>query len=330
MAVSHSLYGLFLFSNVPIPGLPILGGSCRPEIEIRFEDPSASLSSIFSEPTHFFYRSPNVTHDGQPVARVGSVGSRHFVFEYGDGTRFAVRRDGREVIAAGPANYPLEDLATYLLGPVMGFVLRLFGTLPLHGCAVAVEGKAVALIGPQGSGKSTTAAAFAKLGYGVIAEDVVALAEANGRFLVQPGYPRVNLWPDSAETLFGAGHALPLVTPNWGKHFLSLDGSQHRFRNEPLELGAIFILEDRIATAAEPRVERVSPASALPMVVANTYVNYLLDADMRRAEFFQLGGLLKATPTYQVWPADDASRVFDLCASISAQACAGTASAAHP
>jgi hypothetical protein len=330
MAVRHSLYGLPLSSNFPIPGLPILSGSCSPQIDVYFNDPSTAAPSIFFEPASFFYCSPNLGDDGRPVARVGSVGNRYFVFYYCDGARFAVRRDGREVIAAGPGDYLLEDLATYLLGPVMGFVLRLFGTLPLHGCAVALQGKAVALIGPPGAGKSTTAAAFAKLGHAVIAEDVVALGNAGGRYLVQPGYPRVNLWPDSAELLFGVMHDLPLVTPNWGKHFLSLDDGQYQFRNEPMELGAIFILADRIAGAAKPWVEKVPPGRALPMVVTNTYVNYLLDSDMRRVEFFQLGGLLKATPTYQVWPADDTSAVFDLCDSISAQAHASGPSTAHP
>jgi hypothetical protein len=330
MGVHHSLYGLLLSSNFPIPGLPILSGSRSPEIKVYFKHASTLQPSIFSEPVNFFYSSPNLNDDSQPVARVGRLGDRFFVFFYSDGARFAVRCDGREIWADGPENYALEDLATYLVGPVMGFVLRLFRTLPLHGCAVAVQSKAIALIGPPGAGKSTTAAAFAKLGFGVLAEDVVAVVEAGERLLVQPGYPRVNLWPESAETLFGAVHDLPPVTPTWGKHFLSLDDHLHRFQNEPLELAAIFILQDRVAGPAKPRVERIFAGSALPTLVANTYVNYLLDSNMRRAEFFQLGRLLQMTPVYLVWPSDDASRVYELCDSISAQARGNTSYAGLP
>ena len=112
-----------------------------------------------------------------------------------------MKSDGSEVWADGPENYALEDTATYLVGPVMGFVLRLRGSLPLHACSVAIGDKAIALMGPQGAGKSTAAAAFARLGYSVISEDVTALSESGGRYMVQPGYTRVNLWPESAEAL---------------------------------------------------------------------------------------------------------------------------------
>jgi hypothetical protein len=250
---------------------------------------------------------------------VGKVGDRHFVFLYGDGARFAVRRDGREIWVEGPEGYSWEDLATYLVGPVMGFVLRLFGKLPLHACAVAVRGKAIALMGPQGAGKSTAAAAFAKLGYPVLTEDVLALAEDESRFMAQLGYPRVNLWPESAEALFGAVHDLPVVTPAWGKHFLPLNEAAHRFQSEPLELGAIFILQDRVAGDPKPRIEKTQANAAIPLLIANTYVNYLLDSRMRQEEFRQIARLLHSTPVYRVWPSDDASRIYELCDLISAK-----------
>jgi hypothetical protein len=283
-------------------------------------------SSIFSANPRFFYVSPTSNDDGQPVVRVGKLGDHFFCFFYDSGARFAVTRDGREIWADGPEDYAVEDLATYLVGPVMGFVLRLLGILPLHACAIAVEDRAIALVGSQGAGKSTSAAAFAKMGFAILSEDVVAVTEEGKRRMVQPGYPRVNLWPESAETIFGCVHGLPPVTPTWGKHFLALNDAQHRFQNKPLELAAIFILRDRVPGAPKPRVEKIAPASAMPILVANTYVNYLLDAAMRRTEFVQLGQMLRKTPVYQVWPLDDPSRVYELCEAISAEARACAAS----
>jgi hypothetical protein len=324
MAVHHSLYGLFLSANLPIPSLPVLRYSPSSEIRIHLKESSSACSSIFSSNPHFFYVSPNLDDDGQPNARVGNLGDRFFCFFYGSGARFAVRSDGREIWADGPEGYTVEDLATYLVGPVMGFVLRLLGMLPLHACAVAVEDRAIALVGSQGAGKSTTAAAFAKMGFAILSEDVVAVTEEGKRHMVQPGYPRVNLWPESAETIFGCVHGLPPVTPTWGKHFLALNDAQNRFQNEPLELTATFILRDRVPGALKPRIEKMAPATAMTRLVANTYVNYLLDAAMRQREFVQLSHLLRTTPVYQVWPPDDPSRVYELCQAISteARACA--------
>jgi hypothetical protein len=319
MEVHHSLYGLFLSANLAIPSLPVLAGSPNPEIKIHLKVSSGECSSIFPANPSFFYVSPILNDDGHPIVRVGKLGD-HFCFFYGSGAQFAVRRDGGEIWAEGPEDCAIEDLATYLVGPVMGFVLRLLGILPLHACAIAVEDKAIALVGSQGSGKSTTAAAFAKMGFAILSEDVVAVTEEGKRHMVQPGYPRVNLWPESAETIFGCVHGLPPVTPTWGKHFLALSDPQHRFQNKPLELALTFILRDRIPGALKPRIERIAPSSAITLLIANTYVNYLLDAAMRRTEFVQLGQLLRKTPVFQVWPSDDPSRVYELCEAISAEA----------
>lgn len=318
MEVHHSLYGLCLSANVTIPSLPVVTSSPSPKIRIHLN--SGVCSPIFPPNPPFFYVSPIVNDDGRPIVRVGKLGDDFFCFYYGSGARFAVRHDGCEIWADGPEDYAVEDLATYLVGPVMGFVLRLLGILPLHGSAIAVEDSAIALVGSQGAGKSTTAAAFSKMGFAILSEDVVAVKEEGERNLIQPGYPRVNLWPESAEIIFGCVHGLPLVTPTWGKHFLALNDPQHRFQNKPLELAAIFILRDRILGALKPRIERIAPSSAMTLLVANTYVNYLLDAAMRRTEFIQLGQMLRRMPVYQVWPLDDPSRVFELCEAISAEA----------
>src|SRR6185437_2076265 len=96
----------------------------------------------------------------------------------------------------------LEDTSTYLLGPVMGFVMLLRGVVCLHASAVAIGEGAIALVGPAGSGKSTTAAAFAERGYRVLAEDVVTLDDRGYRFLLQPGYPCIRLWPAAVKALY--------------------------------------------------------------------------------------------------------------------------------
>src|SRR5262249_30711615 len=122
------------------------------------------------------YNSPPEKAPEEPTLRVGLLPSKkHFGFFYTDGVRLVVERCGREVWCDWPNHYTLEDACTYLLGPVMGFVLRLRGVTCLHASAVSLVESAVALVGFPGAGKSTTAAAFAHSGFPVIADDVVAL-----------------------------------------------------------------------------------------------------------------------------------------------------------
>ena len=222
MFVSHVVYGLRLAADVALPGLPLQLGSDLFDVRIRLKEWATFLGTS-PECVEILYAGSPDEDDGQPNLRVGVFpGGDYFGFFYSDGARFAVERRGREVWADWPENYTLEDACTYLIGPVIGFVLRLRGVPCLHASAVAVGEQAIALVGFPGAGKSTTVAAFAQCGFSVISDDVVALAEDGANFLVPPGYPRVNLWPDSVRALFGTDGALPRITPTWDKRYMAL------------------------------------------------------------------------------------------------------------
>ena len=94
---------------------------------------------------------------------------------YADGTRFVL--DGCATRVWGEAGPGLtdHDVLVYFLGPIMGFVMRQRGKLVLHASAVVLGDRAVAIMGPAGCGKSTTAAALALRGWPVLNEDVCAL-----------------------------------------------------------------------------------------------------------------------------------------------------------
>jgi hypothetical protein len=281
----------------------------------------AVFPSTFSESIDFFYTSPKDAASSDPNLRVGMLpGGDYFGFFYSDGVRFAVERRGHEVWGDWPENYTLEDACTYLLGPVIGFVLRLREMTCLHASAVAVGERAIALVGFPGAGKSTTAAAFARCGFPVIADDVVVLAEDGENFLVQPGYRRVNLWPDSARVLFGSDEALPRITPTWDKRYMALGGNDFGFASKPLPLGAIYLLGAREEALAAPVVEAFAGGDALVELVANTYVNYLLDRSMRSREFDLLSRVVAGIPIRCVRPSADPSAVFDLCEAIATDA----------
>ena len=185
--------------------------------------------------------------------------------------------EGTEVWATWPENLAIEDTATYLVGPVLGLLLRLRGVTCLHASAVAFGEKAVAFVGSEGAGKSTTAAALARRGHAVLSDDVVALAERDGSFFVHPAYPYLCLWPESVQSLYGSAEALPQFSANYEKRCLSLGKQELRFEERRLPLSAIYILGERRGDPA-PLVEELTPQKAFLALVANTFATNTLDS----------------------------------------------------
>jgi hypothetical protein len=243
-------------------------------------------------------------------------GGRFFRLRYADGTEFLVSRSGARIWGTWPDPLTLDDTATYLLGPILAFVLRLRGAVCLHASAVALGGRAVALVGQTGAGKSTTAAAFARRGAPVMSDDVVALDDRGASLWAQPGGPRLRLWSDSAQILFGAWDALPRLTPNWEKLYLDLGGGDFAFQDRPLPLGAVYVLRGRNRDTGAPLVGPLSRQEGLMDLVRNTYVNYLLDRAMRAREFELLGKLVRCVPVRRVVPHKDPARLPALCQAI--------------
>ncbi|MBS1790772.1 MAG: serine/threonine protein kinase [Acidobacteria bacterium] len=264
-----------------------------------------------------FYSTPYEDDHGEPVLRVWNVaGSEYIRLLYADNTEFILDRRGTQIWVTWPQSQTLEDAATYLLGPVLGLVLRLRGVTCLHASAVVLGERAIALVGASGAGKSTTAAAFAGAGYQVLADDIVALDEVADRFWVRPAYPRVRLWPSSVEALFGSEDALPLMTPTWDKRYLDLAESRVGFQRQPVTLAAIYVLDERSSNPAAPFVESLPDNQKLVTLVANTYANYLLEKPMRAAEFGSLGRLCRQIPLRKITPHADPKFIPKLCQSI--------------
>ena len=319
MFASYVVYGLRVAANIALPGL-LRSDSDAYDVRIYLKDRN-TFPILFPESVEILYASPEDGLPGEPNLRVGVLpGGNYFGFFYRDEVRFAVERQGREIWGDWPENYTLEDACTYLLGPVLGFVLRLRGVTCLHASAVAVDGQAIALVGSPGAGKSTIAAAFAQRGFSVISDDVVALAEGGENVQVQPGYPRLNLWSDSVRALFGSDEALPRITPTWDKRYLELGDNGFGFAPSPLPLGAIYVLGTREEDLTTPVIDDIVGSNALRDLVTNTYVNYLLDREMRSREFDVLTRLVVRMPIRRVRAPADYSAVLGLLEAIAKDA----------
>ena len=290
MSRTCSIYGLGLQANVSIAGLKGLREPGRVDVSLTI----GTLPPEAAGWCDFFVSGEQ--ERGRAAIRVARSrdGAYHRI-RYADETVVVLDSAGRALWAVGPSDASVEETATYLLGPVLGYLLRLRGITSLHASAVTLDGRAVAFVGPSEAGKSTTAAAFARRGHPVLADDVVPLVEDRSSFLVQPAYPRVRLWPDSARSLFG-DDSLPRITPGWEKRYLDLNRDDMCFAQEPARLGAIYLLGERLEDEREARIDAVDARAALMAIVPETCAARLLDRDMRAREFELLSRLVQDVP----------------------------------
>ena len=315
MSSNYVVFGLTLHANRPIPGLsPILEFANTPDIELRLASSPRSIEKPPDLSESLIYTSSYTDSTGTPALRIWSSGPEgllHLV--YFDGMQFWMNRSGSELWALWSEKSSIEDAATYLLGPVLGLLLRFRGVTCLHASAVAFEDSIVAFVGAEGAGKSTTAAAFARSGCAVVSDDVVAIVERDEEFWVSPAYPHICLWPNSVELLYGSADALPPLSPTWEKRRMALGNAELRFEAGTMPLRAIYILDDHRSEPG-PYIEAVPARQGLISLVANSYATNMLDTEMRAKEFGTLSSLVLKVPIRRLFTSKGQLPPEELCA----------------
>ncbi len=322
MTFHYSLFGLALASNLPIPELVPVPAStiARPAQDVQVHWQATPDFIAVSSTLDLAYISSYTDRAGEPALKIWSIPSAGLLrLDYSDGARFWVSRDGKSVWSMWSEPLSIDDTATYLLGPVLGLVLRLRGVTCLHASAIAFGAAedllAAAFVGAEGAGKSTTAAALARQGLTVLSDDIVALEEGDSRFLVRPAYPYLCLWPESVASLYGSADALPAFAAGYDKRCLSLGRESLAFAKAPARLGCIYILGERTGVP-DPVIEPVPAQQAFVTLVANTYATNMLDSEMRKREFETLGRLMQSVPVRLIHAHPEPSRISALCAAI--------------
>lgn len=128
------------------------------------------------------------TRLGQPVPSGGNARSR-------DGRRVRLVvpgvgcfliDDGHRVVVWPESGTSAATLSQQLSGAVLALALMQRDVLVLHGSVIAFGGRAVVVMGHSGDGKSTTAAACARLGHAVLSDDLAPMDVADGAVTVRP------------------------------------------------------------------------------------------------------------------------------------------------
>jgi len=309
-------FGLVIHSNIPIPGLENAGVLAVSDVplclHLQAERRLVSRGAVRSARVLRVTREPD---DGAAPALVVRHLAREqlYHFEYADGTEFVIDRGGTSVHGTWRDGATVEDTATYLLGPILAFVLRLRGLVVVHASAIEMEGAAVLMVGPSGSGKSTTAAAFALNGWPVLTDDLAVIVPRGDDLEVVPSYPRLRLWDDSVRGLLGRSEVLPLLTPTWEKRYLPLGAEGAEFTRRPLPLGAIFLLREREDSGRSPRIEEVPPLAAFPEILGNLLANQDIPDESADVDFRFSSRLVERVPVFALTAHADPARLGELC-----------------
>ncbi|WP_374794214.1 hypothetical protein [Aerosakkonema funiforme] len=224
---------------------------------------------------------------------------------------FVINPSGDQIWIAVGKEANLRGVVSLLFGVVLGCVLRIRSVTCLHASVVIIKNMAIALLGAEGAGKSTTTAALLQCGGQLFAEDVAALVEQKQQFLVQPGYQAIRLNEDAATQLYGSSECLQLITSNpdiWPtKKELCLLKNEKLVPESPVPLAAIYILEERCANRTTVEIQATPPITGLFNLVRNTYASWMLEEENKRIEFELLGRLAAKVPLKKVYRPDNLS-----------------------
>lgn len=304
----YRLYGLAVDVEPGLPDLPAEDAAGPADVRVWMGRVPAEVFPSVAEEERW-YVSPRLSVEGEPTVVAHRRADGGYRLAYADGCEYLVDAAAAAVACTWPAHYTPEDAATYLLGPVLGLVLRMRGVPALHAGAVAMDGGVVALVGPAGAGKSPAGQHRRRRGHRVVADDVLAIRVRDGAVLAQPAYPHLRLWPDAVPTVLGPHGRLPPLTPNWDKRFMRMDDG---FDPHPLPLSAIYLLAARRADDA-PRLEPVGAVEGMLALVGNAYVGWFPDRAAHARDARVMGQVARTVPILRATPHTDPALLTRLC-----------------
>ena len=194
-----------------------------------------------------------------------------------------------------------------LLGCVLGVLLHQKGYFTLHASAVAINGRAIAFIGHKGAGKSTMAAAVHEKGHFLMADDILALEEADaGGIRSLPGFPQCKLWPESVSGLGQQSAAMQRLHPQLDKlAFRPQEGVQA----EALPLHQIYVLDE----GNDVKIERLSQKEAFMEVYQHQYAPRFLGQSGEDLRLFrQCQAVIKEVPVFKLSRPKEFSRLSEV------------------
>ena len=240
MSHTYRLSSLKLVSDVELPELMPWDGRAGAPVELVFR-----IGKVPAQLEAPDYVASFLQTKGRNRYLAGRSGNARVLVE-----------NGSEVTVELAPGTNLTEARAILMGTAQAVLWHQRGLLPLHASAVRVNGRALALAGPSGVGKSTLAATLALKGHDVMADDI-CIIDASGTDVL-PCTPRLRLWRDALEHFGIAVDGLPRALAPSEKYVV--EGGKWG-EPEPLRLAAVVRLSREASDAVT--IERLRGAQAI-------------------------------------------------------------------
>jgi HPr Serine kinase C-terminal domain len=228
------------------------------------------------------------------IQRIESRNSDSSIFLFWENEGKLHVRGGQEIVVDPAPDVDDRVLRLIILGPGLAVLLHQRGLLALHGATVAIDGRAISILGHPGCGKSALAANLFKRGHLIMADDVTAI-ELNGKDppLAHSGFPQLKLWPDVVLSLGFAPENLSCIEPGFEKRAFPIT---RRFSLEPFPMERIYILSE----GEKEEIVPLSPQEALLALICHTYRAPLLKWIGAGRHLLQCATLINKVPIKQL------------------------------
>lgn len=234
--------------------------------------------------------------NGRPYLTVARAGNVRVLHARGVAT-FVIDDHAREIQWHASRRASVAEAQSVLVNHILPLVLAR-ERLVLHASAVVLENGVIGFLGSAGRGKSTLAAALARAGAAVVADDALVVEKRAGQLVAVPFGTGARLWPDSASALLGsaAAHALPRVRETTPKRHVPERGTVLRFEQRPAPLTRLYLLD---VPSARRRTTRIDVLTGVDAVLG--LVSYALQLDLDdprriRATFERVLDLVQEVP----------------------------------
>ncbi|GAB3543537.1 serine kinase [Spirosoma fluminis] len=184
----YKAYGLVIGSEIPLPPLPEISPA---PADLRIKRSQLPANSAL-EPSKAYRAGLNARCAQDQSGQIWLTWPPLLSYLATDGTKLLV--DTTQTDA--------DLVALFTYSEALGLILFQRGYFLLHGSAVQINDKGIVFLGEPGAGKSTTVAAFAQQGFGVISDDMVCIrVNESGTPVLIPAFPQIKIWETSVDGL---------------------------------------------------------------------------------------------------------------------------------
>ena len=290
----YAAFGLSIHSDVALPGFPSVPSDTAaapdPDLRIRV----AARASL-----------PPTSRSSVDVAPDAAL------FDHADVGRVTIR--GGSEIAVAPNERASDDsIALFIAGPALAVALHQRGDLVLHASAVAIGGRAIALLGEKGAGKSTLSATLLARGHSLLSDDIVAVRSGPDGPVVAGGSRTLKLEPAVARALGLDPEKLRLIHREGTKREWPLPATAVAATTP---LARLIVLQRGPA----PRVEPLAASAAFIEAVRHTYgarFDVIDRSGLAARHFNQVSELVRAVPAALATRSDDLGKLHDFAAMV--------------